>query len=287
MKKVKVGIIQISSREWGVRENFEKGETMIKKAASEGAKIICTPEGYLDGYPIGNAKKRVLKNFKDRLKRTSETTERYYIEKIRSLAQKVSAYLLVGFSEMSKGNLYNSVAFIGPDGIILGVYRKIHIPKEKHPESQVYTPGEEFLVFPTNFGNIGIMICYDRQFPESARTLRLMGADIIFNPSATWAFGSTNIAGATHNIALPPPSWNEAMMRTRAYENQVYIVCVNLAAPRLVGQSLFLDPMGCICLRASKDERVYVEEVDLDFLKKIRSKQGPPLTDRYPGRYLI
>ena len=208
------------------------------------------------------------------------------MERICSLAKRLSVYLLTGFSEVSNDNLYNSVAFIGPDGVILGTYRKIHVPKQDHPESQVYTPGEEFLVFQTSFGNIGIMICYDRQFPESARTLRLMGADIIFNPSATWAFDSLYHAKKTHAL-LPPPFWNETMMKTRAYENQVYVACVNLAAPRLVGQSLFIDPTGRVFLKASKNEKVYVEEIDVDSLKKIRNKRGPRLRDRFPDRYLI
>jgi len=104
-------------------ESLEKGEIMIKKVTSDGAKVICTPEGYLDGYPIGNMKKKSYQKLQNRLKRISETTERYYVEKICSLAKKLSACLLVGLSEMSNGNLYNSVTFIDPDGSILGIPR--------------------------------------------------------------------------------------------------------------------------------------------------------------------
>lgn len=286
MDRVKIGIVQISSKEWKVRENFEKGKSMIEEAASKGAKIICTPEGHLDGYPIGNIKGKVSQDFKDRLKKISETDERFYLRASCSLARELSVYLIIGFSETSNETLYNSVAFIGPNGIIRGTYRKIHIPRREEPESQVYTSGEKFLVFKTEFGNVGIMICYDRQFPESARTLTLMGADIILNPSATTAFDCLDGAKRSRDL-LPSHHWNEAMMRTRAYENQVYVVCVNLAAPRLVGQSLFIDPLGRVCLRASKDEQVYVEQVDVDFLNEVRSKRGPGLVDRFPNKYFV
>ena len=123
------------------------------------------------------------------------------IGRLRELAKQLDLYLCVGFSELADDQLYNTALLIGPDGKTAGKYRKTH------GVEPFYRVGDSLPVFETRYGKVGIMICYDRQLPEIARTMAAQGAELILVPSnGMWG------------------RMNDALLRTRCYENGVFLV---------------------------------------------------------------
>lgn len=199
-----------------VRGDKEKAlqriERHARRAADLGAKFVVTPETCLDGYVCHQPGLT-----KEKFTPLAETCEGPSISRLRRLADELDLYLCVGFSELEGGDLFNTALLLGPDGQIVGKYRKTHGVED------LYKPGDDLPVFDTPYGKVGILICYDRQLPETARRLAEKGAELILIPSnGMWG------------------RMNDAMLRTRAYENGVYIV---FAHPR---DGLVIDPGGRI-----------------------------------------
>ena len=162
------------------------------------------------------------------------------------------------------GVYYNSAAVIGPDGELIGVYRKMHIPhSEDFIEKYYFKPGNlGFPVFDTPFGKIGILICYDRHFPEGARALGLAGAEILLIP-----------------VASPRPTASEVFVKElmgMAIANQYFVAAVNRVGVELkeefYGTSLVCDPRGNIISQAGRQEdEVLVTEIDLAQVETTRN----------------
>ena len=194
------------------KKAVERIEAYVRRAARLGAKIVLTPETCIDGYVChqkGLDKKKMCA--------LAHSDESPTIAGFRRLAEELDLYLCLGFSELDGEELYNSALLLGPDGEIVGKYRKTHGVEE------FYKPGDELPVFQTRYGKVGILICYDRQLPETARALASRGAELILIPSnGMWG------------------RLNDAMLRTRAYENSLYVV---FAHPR---DGLVIDPGGRI-----------------------------------------
>jgi len=184
------------------------------------------------------------------------TTERF-----AALAAQLDVTILLGMAERQDGKVFNATAVIDRSGQLRGVMRKVHL--NKHETGRGWTNGSDFPVwrFQTDSGqfNGGIMICYDREVPESARILMLNGADIIFNPMCT---------------SCPKEDIHRCLLRTRAFENEVYIFVVNHAAPRSVGHSMTFDYNGDMMVDMSENEGVFVRTFDLDALERFRRQEG-------------
>lgn len=211
---------------WDKESNFRKLETYARRAAAQGASVVITPEGFLDGY-VGND--RSLD--KERYFGISETVEGPTLARVAALARELKLYLSVGFPERRGSQVYNTVALFVPDGSLLSRYSKTHCGGEPYN-----TEGAEFPVVATPLGRWGTLICLDRQLPETSRILAIKGAQVILVPSY----------GMYGEI-------NDVMMRTRAYENGVYVLFVH---PR---RCLIIDPKGAIIAKddGGGDQIVY------------------------------
>jgi len=247
---IRVASLSIFPEKWDKDSNTGKIEKMIREAVVKGAQMVITPEGVLEGYVVNeviNEEEPVgKKKLTEAFIRLAEHIEGERIRYFRNLAKELDIYLLLGFLEVDGGKLYNTAALLGPEGEVVGKYRKTHFWQGYEVNPPGYTAGNDYPVFDIGALKIGIMICFDRQLPEPARILGLGGADLIVCP----AYGGWG-------------QWNTKLMEVRAYENQVYVVFTH---PE---QSLFIDRDGNL-LKECRQDSFIICEVPLSDHKKTR-----------------
>ena len=244
ISKLRVASASILPDKWQKERNWQRIEKMVRKAVSEGgSRVVVTPEGVLDGYVINEVnavkepqqKQEILKRFFD----LAEPIDGPFIKKACELADELDIFLVMGFLERRDELLYNTAILIDIDGDIIGRYSKTHFAQGYSKNPEFYCAGNEYPVFDTPFGKVGILICYDRQLPEPARILAVKGAQVLFVPS----YGSyTDDNG-----------WNTALMRTRAYENALPVIFCNPY------QSLLITDRGEIKAVGTAGEIVYYD----------------------------
>jgi predicted amidohydrolase len=244
IERIRVASVSVLPKKWDKEENWKRIDRLVRKAVDEGdAEIVVTPEGALDGYVINEVNAEKDQQKKDELVEKfielAEPLDGKYILKAGSLSDELNIYLVLGCLEKDGENLYNSAILFDPEGDIIGKYSKTHFAQGYTINPSCYTPGEQYPVFQTPFGKVGMMICYDRQLPEPARILSLKGAQILFVPS----YGSYT----------DKDGWNTVLLRTRAYENQVPLV---FSHPF---QSILLDEDGDIRALGKANEVVFYE----------------------------
>jgi predicted amidohydrolase len=246
--RIKLAGVQFAGLKEQKERNIATAERMIRAAAGEGARIVMTPEVALTGFVGGEAERRMAEPI------PGPATQRF-----GALAKELGVHVLVGLSELCGGEIMNAMAVLGPDGALMGVMRKVHI--NRYETGGGWRNGSEFPVwrFETATGTVtaGIMICYDREVPEAARLLMLQGADLIFNPLA---------------CTCPTDDIHRCLLRTRAFENECYVLVVNHAAPRQNGHSMLVDFRGDIVAEAGEDEELLLCEVDLEALAQHRER---------------
>ncbi|MFC1479289.1 carbon-nitrogen hydrolase family protein [Planctomycetota bacterium] len=244
--KVTIAGIQYAGLKEKKKENLETGIRLIREAADKGAQIVMSPEVVLTGFVGGDTEKSLAEPI------PGETTEM-----LGELAHELDIYILFGLSELNNGEICNAMAAISRTGELMGVMRKVHI--NKYEVSGGWRNGSDFPVWdfstPTGTFKGGVMICYDREVPESARILMLKDADIIFNPLA---------------CGCPTDDIHRCLLRTRAFENEVYIFMVNHAAPSQNGHSIVFDYNGNIIQELDSEEGILMHEFDLDDLVNYR-----------------
>lgn len=227
--------LRVKPDEWNKTANLARIERYARMAAARGAKLVITPEGFLEGY-VGNDKK--TKDL-DRAKylAVGELIDGPMLTRIRSLAAELKIFLLVGFAERRGGEMFNSVVMFSPEGRVVTRYSKTHTANDEPFNAK----GVEFPVVNTPLGRLGTLICMDRQLPETSRILAIKGAQMILVPA--WGmYGETN----------------DILMRVRAYENGVFVAFVHPF------RCLFIDPRGKIIAqdKGGGDELVFAT-VDL------------------------
>ncbi len=185
--------------------NYRRIEPMIREAAARGAKVVCTTECFLDGYAIAD-KSIPLEQYRDL---GEPVPAGRYFQQLTSLARELKIHLVAGFLEAAGEARHNTSVLIGPDGRLIGKYRK---QKLQH-EAVRNTPGTESPVYETPFGRLGMMICADRTEPEIVRRFCASGADFLVCPSGGM-FG---------------PKSNDPIVQARSRENQIPIVFVHPA----------------------------------------------------------
>lgn len=221
----------------------------MAKCAAAGAQLVVLPEGFLEGYVVNEPDMTT-----DRFRELAEPLDGHYAQRFRTLARSQRVWLLACFAERHEAAAYNAALLIDPDGDPLGLYRKTHV--QSGGDWKFYAPGESLPVFPTPWGPVGVMICYDRQFPEVPRALMRQGARLVLNPS--WGmFGELN----------------DTIMRTRAYENGIFIVFAHVKGARVFG------PRGEIVGLSAEGERAFVCAVDLHDADTMRQRPRGHLTD--------
>lgn len=223
----------------------------VEEAAAQGAELIITPEGALDGYVINvvNAEPDPAKHaaLVKRFVSLAEPLDGPYVARAAALAKRLGVHLLLGFlqANATSGQVHNAAALFDDDGELALLYHKTHFAQGYAINPSCYAPGARFPVAATKLGTLGVMICFDRQLPETARSLRLAGAQLLLNPS----YGSISAANTSAD------GWNTRLLRTRAYENEVPLVFTN---PR---QSLVLDAKGNFLAVGAANATAYAEVV--------------------------
>jgi len=264
---MKVGYVQMEPALLEPEKNYSRAEKLVKEAAEKGAKLVVLPELFDTGYNFESREEveSVAGQIPD-----GPTTE-FLIE----LARSLDVFIVAGTAEKDeRGNLYNSAVLVGPIGwAYIGKYRKVHLFNR---EKLFFQPGDlGFHVFNIGVAKVGVMICFDWFFPESARTLALKGAEIIAHPS---------------NLVMP---YAPMAMPIRALENRVYTITANRVGEerglRFIGRSMIASPKAEVLAMGSEDrEEVAVVDVDLGLARDKRiNEMNDVFKDRRPEHYVI
>ena len=287
MREVTIAAIQMScSRD--VKENIEKAAKLIRAAAEAGAQIILPSELFERQYFCQERRY----DYYDYAKPLSENDA---VQSMKALAKELNVVIPVSFYEAGEGRqLFNSVAVIDADGEVLGIYRKTHIPDDHYYQEKFYfTPGNTgFKAFKTRYATIGVGICWDQWFPETARSLALMGAELLLYPTAIGSEPILDCDSAGH--------WRRCM-QGHAGSNLVPVLAANRigletvepceanggqkSALRFYGSSFIADETGALVADGTRDtEQVLTATFDLDKVEENRMSWGV-FRDRRPEWY--
>jgi N-carbamoylputrescine amidase len=277
---VNVGLVQ-SACSADVQANFSKALDGIRKAAASGAQIVCLQELFRSLYfcDVEN-----YDNFS-----LAEAIPGPSTEVLGKLAAELKVVIIASlFEKRASGVYHNTTAVIDADGSFLGKYRKMHIPDDPaYYEKFYFTPGDlGYKVFKTAYGTVGVLICWDQWYPEAARITSLMGAEILFYPTAIgWSTAQDELTNQEQYGA-----W-QTIQRSHAVANGIPVVSVNRCgmeqngAMKFWGGSFVANPMGRVIYQAPHDkEEVKVVPLDLNQSDNTRV-HWPFLRDRRIDSY--
>jgi N-carbamoylputrescine amidase len=287
MSTVQVGLVQMSctaSKEENLRKAIEK----TREAAAKGAQIVCLQELFTSLYFCDEEN---YDNFS-----LAETIPGPSTDSLGALAKELGVVIIASlFEKRAQGLYHNTTAVLDADGTYLGKYRKMHIPDDPaYYEKFYFTPGDlGYKIFKTKFATLGVLICWDQWYPEAARITALMGAEILFYPTAIGWATSQNEATNTEQYN----AW-QTIQRSHSVANGVHVVSVNRVgfeqdgAMKFWGGSFVSNPFGSILYQASHDqEEVHVQALDLKktdeyrthwpFLRDRRIDSYQPITQRF------
>ena len=281
MRKVKVAATQMSCS-CNIDENIRKAEALVKEAADKGAQIILLQELFETPYFCQKEKS-------DYYVYATELENNKAVKHFKALAKQLQVVLPISFYEKKNYARYNSLAMIDANGEVLGKYRKSHIPDGPGYEEKFYfNPGDTgFKVWNTRFGKIGVGICWDQWYPEAARCMALMGAEILFYPTA--------IGSEPQDSSIDSKDHWQTCMLGHAAANLIPVVASNRVGVEededskitFYGSSFISGPQGNKISEAGRtEETVLVAEFDLDQLEMQRIEWGI-FRDRRPDLYKI
>ncbi len=246
-RKLTIGIIQMKIAQGDPQENLERGLKFAEEAVEKGAQIICFPELYYQGYHPSS----------EILQQLAEPVDGPMVQTFRKFCKNNGVYAIVGYAESVDipGRMYNSAVFIDDKGEVIGNMRKVNnwgVEKNKFRE------GRKFPVYDTPLGKIGIMICYDVEFPEPARIMALKGAELVFVP-AVWS--------------IPAKRRWDVDLAGNALFNLYFMAGANPVGDNACGKSQVFGPDGEPRAVASVDEEeVLICEIDLNEVVEVRSR---------------
>jgi predicted amidohydrolase len=296
-----VAAIQLLPATGDPEANIERADRLVREAVLEcGAKLVVLPECALTGYaappwepdpdePLAAAPcewAEAMPGLPGAPSRSSE--RRMSLAETRALAEPVpgpsvnhfaalaaelGVYIVWTLPERRGDAYFNSAVLLSPSGEVLGTYSKVHI--NKYERQMQWTNGDRFFVWPCQTPgatfNLGIMICYDREVPEAARCLAMLGADVILVPQA---------AHCTCDMPI-----HRDQLRIRAYENEVFIAMTNWAGPVFKGHSMIINPGGEVMRMGGQEEEILTASFDLEALKKHRARSIYGRHHRRPEAY--
>ena len=281
MRKVKVCATQMSCSN-NIDENISKAENLVREAAKQGAQIILLQELFETPYFCQKEKS-------DYYVYATELEQNKAINHFKEIAKELKVVLPISFYEKKNYARYNALAVIDASGEILGTYRKSHIPDGPGYEEKFYfNPGDTgFKVWNTRYGKIGVGVCWDQWYPEAARCMALMGAEILFYPTA--------IGSEPQDQSIDSKDHWQACMLGHAASNLIPVIASNRIGAEededskitFYGSSFIAGPQGNKVIEANRTEQtVIVAEFDLDQLESQRIEWGI-FRDRRPDLYKI
>lgn len=288
MRMVTVAAVQMHcSRD--VTDNLERAEQLVRQAAAQGANVILLPELFERQYFCQERQY-------DYYQYATPLLENPAVQRFQKVAAELQVVLPISFYERAGNNTFNSVAVLDADGSVLGCYRKTHIPDDHFYQEKFYfTPGDTgFRVWNTRYGCIGVGICWDQWFPETARCMAVQGAEILLYPTAIGSEPILNVDSSGH--------WRR-VMQGHAAANLVPVAAANRIGTETVtpceenggqsssltfyGSSFIADATGELVASAGRDtEEILYASFDLDSLREERFSWGL-FRDRRPETYRI
>jgi N-carbamoylputrescine amidase len=263
---VTVAATQMSC-DWNAAGNIAKAEKLVREAAARGAQIILLPELFEAPYFCIEQDNR-------HLDLARSVAENRAVRHFSEVARELGVVLPISFFERAGPVFFNSIAILDADGRNLGVYRKSHIPNGPgYQEKNYFSPGDTgFKVWNTRFGRIGVGICWDQWFPETARSMALLGAELFFFPTA---IGSE-----------PPPAANlTPLIASNRYGLERSLQDPEGLYIRFYGSSFIADSMGAKLAEAAEEaDAVLTATFDLEALAQLRNNWFV-FRDRRPDLY--
>ena len=278
-----IGIVQ-DHADADVTGNLRRAERLVREAAGRGAQIVCLKE-------LFNAPYFCKSQQADRFD-LAEPIPGPTTGVMQALARELALVIIVPIFEREAAGIYrNSAAIIDADGSLLGVYRKMHIPDDPlYHEKYYFTPGDAggFKVWKTRYATIGVLICWDQWYPEAARITSLMGAQVLFYPTAIgWHPAEKDEWGRAQVDA-----WRTSQ-RAHAIANGVYVAAPNRVGHEdepgtngitFFGHSFIADPFGRYVAEAGEGEEILIAQCDPALVETVR-RNWPFLRDRRIDAY--
>lgn len=277
MKTLTVAAVQAKLSD-DLDANIEHLSELVRQAHRQGAQVIVLPELF-EGHYFCKEERDIY------FERAHPLRNHPTIAHFEALARELAVVIPVSFFEKAGTVYYNSVAMIDANGTTLGVYRKSHIPDGPGYEEKFYfRPGNTgFRVWRTRYGKVGVGICWDQWFPEAARAMTLMGAEVLLYPTA--------IGSEPHDPTLDTKDPWQRVMVGHAVANVIPIVAANRVGDEdghvFYGSSFIADPRGDLVEVADRsNEAVLVHAFDLAAIERLRAAYGF-FRDRRPGLYKV
>jgi len=263
-----IAVCQFAPRLFDVAANLDRIEEMARAAARGGARLAVFPECAVSGYATGASAARMAACAESVAGEAPGPSPR----RLAQLATELDLMVQVGLVERHGDTLYNSAVTFAPGEGVTGVFRKVHLWLD---DVGVFTPGSGFITLPAPVGTYGPAICYDLEFPESARAIALLGADLMCVSTANYG---------------PYEQQQRVFAQARAAENQMYVAVANqvgrVGETDFFGAGMIVDPEGRVLADAGADETVLFADVDLAVVD--RSRRGEDyLEQRRPGAYRL
>jgi len=284
MSNVVVAATQMACT-WDRAANIARAEQLVRDAAQKGAQIILLQELFETPYFC-------IDQSAQHFALATPVAENSAVLHFQKIARELQVALPISFFERANNAYYNTIAMIDADGKVLGCYRKTHIPNGPgYQEKQFFNPGDTgFKVWQTQFGRIGVGICWDQWFPETARAMALMGAELIFYPTA--------IGSEPQDATIDSKDHWQRVMQGHAAANLVPVIASNRIGTEhsvtddalkitFYGSSFICDETGALLQVADREtEQILIHSFDLAALKKRRASWGL-FRDRRPEEYAV
>ena len=263
---------------WDQQANIAQAEALVREAAAQGANLVLLQELFETPYFCSEQNA-------DHLVLARPYADNPLIAHFAALADELGVVLPISFFERTERQFFNSVAIADTDGSILGVYRKTHIPDGPgYQEKFYFTPGDTgFRVWDTGVGRIGVGICWDQWFPETARCMALMGADVLLYPTAIGSEPQDPTLDSKGHWQRTMQGHAAANLSVLAASNRVGVENVGVDIT-FYGGSFIADESGAKVAEMGSEAGVALAQFDLAAIRKTRAAWGV-FRDRRPDRY--